>query len=159
VRGIVNSSPLILLTKVRHLDLLKLGAMDIIVPDVVIAEIQAKGPHDSTVQTIGRANWLTVGSTPPTPEPVRKCKIDPGESAVLSLAHGDPACEVVLDDMAGRRCAARLNIPCVGTLGLVLTAKRLGVISAAKPVVVQLRLAGLYLDDRFVDEVLRREGE
>jgi predicted nucleic acid-binding protein len=155
----VNSSPLILLTKVGHLDLLNLGAVDIIAPDVVVAEIQAKGSQDSTVQAIGGVNWLTVGVTPPTPDPVLSCKIDPGELAVLSLAHGDPACEVVLDDMAGRRCAARLNIPCVGTLGLVLTAKRLRVIPAARPVVAFLRLAGLSLDDDFMDEVLKREGE
>ena len=87
------------------------------------------------------------------------CRLDPGESAVLALAFGDPESEVVLDDQAARRAAARLGIPCVGTLGLVLTAKGLGVISEARPLVEELRQAGLYLDDDFVDEVLRRIGE
>jgi predicted nucleic acid-binding protein len=85
--------------------------------------------------------------------------LDPGETAVLALAHGNPDVEVVLDDMAARRCAARLQIPVVGTLGLVLTAKRLGVIPAARPLVERLRQVGLFLDDEVGDEALRRIGE
>lgn len=90
---------------------------------------------------------------------MRDCNLDPGESAVLALAYADPESEVVLDDLAARRFAARLGIPCLGTLGLILTARGLGVIAEARPLVEQLRRAGLYLDDEFVDEVLRRIGE
>lgn len=85
--------------------------------------------------------------------------MDPGESAVLALAYNDRESEVVLDDMAARRAATRLGIPCIGTLGLVLTARDLGVIADARSLVEALRQAGLYLDDEFVEEVLRRIGE
>lgn len=142
-----------------RLDLLRLGVSDVLVPDVVVAEVGARGSHDVSARAIAGASWLTVAATPPTPEPVRACRLDPGGSAVLALAVGDSDCEVVLDDMAARRCAARFGIPCLGTLGLVLVAKRLGSLPEARPVIERLRQVGLYLDGEFVDDVLRRIGE
>ena len=155
----MDASPLILLTKAGHLDLLRAGGMDVVVPDVVVAEVGAKGAHDPTARAIEQAGWLAVVPAPEMPEPVRGCNLDPGESAVLALALGDPASEVVLDDLAGRRCAARLGIRCLGTLGVVLVAKRLGTIPVARPVIERLRLVGLYVDDELVEDVLKRVGE
>jgi predicted nucleic acid-binding protein len=155
----VNASPLILLTKAGHLDLLRLGVAEVVVPDAVIVEIGRKGPHDPTVQAIGQAGWLSVVPTPPVPEPVRSCNLDDGETAVLAVAHGDPDAEVVLDDLAARRCSARLGIACLGSVGVILVAKRLGSIPAARPAIERLRLSGLYLDDDFVAEILKRLGE
>ena len=142
-----------------RLDFLRLGSVDVLVPDTVVDEIEAGAAHDSTIEVTRRTAWLSVVPCPVIPDPVRHCGLDPGESSVLSLAHADPGSEVVLDDLAAQRAARRLGIPCLGTLGLVLTARGLGVISEARPLVDHLRRAGLYLDDEFVDEVLRRIGE
>jgi predicted nucleic acid-binding protein len=60
---------------------------------------------------------------------------------------------------AGRRCATTLGIPIRGTLGLVLTAKQRGEISAARPVLEQLRLSGMYLSDRVMNQALALVGE
>ena len=105
----MNASPLILLTKAGHLDLLRLGWAEVIVPDAVIAEIGSKGAHDATVQAIAQASWLSIVPTPQIPSPVRSCNLDQGETTVLAVAHGDPDAEVVLDDLAARRCSARLG--------------------------------------------------
>ena len=51
------------------------------------------------------------------------------------MAHGHPESVAVIDDLAARRCAAALGIPCRGCLGLVLLAKKRGVLSTARPVV------------------------
>ncbi len=138
---------------------MQLGGVEVVVTDTVVDEFEAGAAHDSTIGVIRRTGWLSVVPCPALPDPVRDCKLDPGESSVLALAYVDPGSEVVLDDLAARRAAVRLGIPCLGTLGLVLTAKGLGAISEARPLVDQVRRAGLYLDDEFVDEVLRRIGE
>jgi predicted nucleic acid-binding protein len=150
---------LILLTKAGHLDLLRLGCAEVIVPEAVIREIESKGPQDATVKAVGHASWLSIVPTSQVPEPVRSCKLDRGETAVLALAYGDPNAEVVFDDLAARRCSARLGIACLGSIGIVLVAKRLGSIPAARPVIEQLRGSGLYVDDDFVAETLKRLGE
>jgi predicted nucleic acid-binding protein len=159
LRRIVNASPLILLSKTGHLDLLRLGGSEVVTPDVVITEIGAKGGNDHTVEAIRKTSWLSVVPISAIPEPVRACRLDRGEMAVLALAYGDLDSEVVLDDLSGRRCAARLRIACVGTLGLVVAARRLTIIPAARPIVEQLRQVGMYLDDELVEEVLKRIGE
>jgi predicted nucleic acid-binding protein len=159
LKRIVNASPLILLSKSGQLELLRLGGVDVITPDAVMTEIGAKGGDDRTALAIRQTSWLTVVPNAGISEPVRASKLDAGESAVLALAHGKLDCEVVLDDLAARRCAARLRIPCIGTLGLVLAAKRLGIILAARPLVERLRHVGLYLDDEFAEEDLGRINE
>jgi predicted nucleic acid-binding protein len=135
LRRIVNASPLILLSKIGQLELLRLGGAEVVAPDAAMAEIRAKGDNDPTALAIRQTSWISVVPSPAIPEPVQASKLDAGESTVLALAHGDPDCEVVLDDLEARRCAARLRIPCVGTLGLVLAARRLDVIPAARPLV------------------------
>ena len=159
MRRIVNASPLILMSKAGRLELLRTGADKVVVPDGVLEEIAVKGQTDLTLRAIVSADWLDIESVGVIPECVAACRLDRGETAVLALAHGVPDCEVVLDDLAARRAAASLGIPCVGSLGLVLLGKRLGIIPSARDTIDDLRRAGLYLADDFVADVLKRVGE
>jgi len=77
-----------------------------------------------------------------------------GESSVLAWAHAHPGTEVIIDDLSGRRCAASLGIPVRGTLGLVLAAKKRGIIPMARPVLESLRQSGMYLSQRVMDRAL-----
>ena len=78
---------------------------------------------------------------------------------MLAWAQAYPGSEAIIDDLAGRRCAAALNIPVRGTLGLVLIAKQRGHISSARHVLQQLRQGGMYLSDPVLNEGLKRVGE
>jgi predicted nucleic acid-binding protein len=60
----------------------------------------------------------------------------------------------ILDDLAARRCAAAHHVPVRGTLGLVLAAKRKALIPAARPVLDELRQAGMYLSDALMNRAL-----
>ena len=71
LRRIVNASPLILLSKTGQLDLLRLGGVDVVTPNAVIAEIGAKGGTDPTALAIRQTSWLSVVPNPAIPEPVR----------------------------------------------------------------------------------------
>ena len=66
---------------------------------------------------------------------------------------------MILDDLAARRCAAIHQIPVRGTLGLVLVAKRRGVISSARSTLDELRRVGMYLSDAVLDDALSLIGE
>jgi predicted nucleic acid-binding protein len=82
-----------------------------------------------------------------------------GESAALALAYGYPEREAIIDDLAGRKCAAFHGIPVRGTLGLVLAAKRRGFIPKARPVMEILLREGLYLSSEVLNRALKRVGE
>lgn len=155
----VNVSPLIFLSKGGLLDLLKLAGEEIIVPEAVATEIQRRGATDPTVQALEGTPWLVIVETPPVPALIQSWDLGPGESSVLAWAHAHPGTEAIVDDLAGRRCAAALGIPVRGTLGLVLTAKQRGIIPAARPVLEKLRQSGMYLSDRVLNQALALVGE
>jgi predicted nucleic acid-binding protein len=81
-----------------------------------------------------------------------------GESQVIAhcLEKGRRA---VLDDGNARACALSHSIPIIGTLGIVLRAKKQGLIPAARPVIEQVRTAGSFLDDELVEQALAQIGE
>ena len=126
---VVNASPLIVLSKLGRLDLLLEPRPDIevVVPQAVLDEVMRGEPDDPAVSLVPKAvaDWMRVIPTPPVHAFLRVGVLDPGEIAVLSVALNHPGWEAVLDDHSARREATRLGIPCIGTVGLVLTGHRL----------------------------------
>jgi predicted nucleic acid-binding protein len=151
---VVNASPLIFLSRSNLLHLLRLAGETVIVPAVVAEEINRRGPDDPTARALHDNAWLQVRATPAVPDSVRVWDLGDGESGVLSWALAHPGSEAILDDLAARRCAATLQIPVRGTLGLVLLAKQRGVIPSARTVLNQLRDSGMYLSDRVLNQAL-----
>lgn len=151
---VVDASPLIYLGRCDLIDFLRLSDKEVVVPAAVADEIRKRGSSDPTVRAIAGASWMRVVPTPAIPKSIQSWDLGNGESSVISWALAHPGTTAVLDDLAARRCAETLALPCIGTLGLVLRAKRQGRIPAARPVVVALRLAGLYLSDAVVDRAL-----
>lgn len=156
---VINTSPLIFLTKSGFLNLLQIVSPEIIVPQTVASEIQAYGQTDITAMTLAVTSWLVEVATPSVPAIIQSWDLGLGESAVLTWAYVNPGTEVILDDLAARRCAVALGIPVRGTLGIVLTAKQRGVIPAARPVLEQLRFYGMYLSDQVINQALALVGE
>jgi predicted nucleic acid-binding protein len=156
---VVNASPLIFLTKVGLLEVLREPGVPVLVPDVVLAEVGGLDPNDPAVRAVEQSQWMRVVSTPTIPDNVLVWDLDAGESAVLAVALAEPGAMVILDDMPARRCARVLNISSQGTLGLVLVAKKQGLILAVRPVLEQLRDAGMWMSDRLENQVLVAAGE
>ncbi len=159
IKPAINTSPLIFLTKGGFLDLLQIVSPEIIVPQAVSTEIQAYGETDITAFTLAKTSWLVVKETLPVPGIIQTWDLGAGESAVLTWAYVNPGTEVIIDDLAARRCATALGIPIRGTLGIVLTAKQRGIIRSARPVLEQLRLRGMYLSDKVINQALTLVGE
>jgi len=66
---------------------------------------------------------------------------------------------IILDDLQARKCAQILNIPVTGSLGLVVRAKKEGLLSAVKPAFDDLIASGLYIDPKLVFTILSSVGE
>ena len=155
-RRIVNASPLILLTKIGQIDLLHAEGLEVIVPMPVLQEVSCLDP---VVRAIHDAGWQVATVSDPVPDSVSRWKLDAGEESVLTLALGSTDCEVFIDDLAGRRCAVAHGIPLIGTLGVVILAKRIGRIAEARPVIEELRRAGLRVSDGVIANALKQAGE
>ena len=66
---------------------------------------------------------------------------------------------VILDDAAARSEAKELDLTILGTIGLVLRAKRQGHISAVRPLLHALQGSGFWMSEALYRHVLRRAGE
>lgn len=132
--AVIDASPLIFLARSRHLELLRGFAETVWVPEPVASEISRRGRQDVTEQAIENTAWLITQPAPDIPAAILEWRLGAGESATLALAqaHG---LEAIIDDLAGRKCAASLAIPVRGTLGIVLAAKQRGLIPQARPVI------------------------
>lgn len=156
---IINASPLIYLSRSNYLPLLQLFGPEILVPQAVAQEIQHRDTQDPTVTALATTPWLRIVTTPEPDPLIQAWDLGKGESAVLSWAYSHPDTEAILDDRAARRCAAALNIPVRGTLGLVLIAKQRGEIPSARAVLEDLRRSGMYLSDSVLNQALAKIGE
>ena len=61
--------------------------------------------------------------------------------------------------MDARRCAQTLGIPMFGTGGLLVLAKRRGLLRSVDEAITKLRSAGLWLSDELVQILLAQAGE
>lgn len=158
-KAIINTSTLIFLSRIHHLSLLRAFAENIWIPEPVATEILHRGQQDITAKAIAQTDWLIIKPVVNIPTTVAVRRLGTGESSVLALANKYPGTEVIIDDLAGRKCAASLNIPVRGTLGIVLIAKQRNLIPKARTVIEDMMTAGLYLSKKVVDEALKRVDE
>lgn len=154
----INASPLIYLGRSDNLRLIESCARSVYVPEVVVGEIRA-GHNEPAAQAIDTCAWLKVVSVDTTPPHIVAWNLGAGDSAVLAWALANAGTGAVIDDREGRRCAAQLGIKVVGTVGLVLAAKRRDLVPAARPVIEALIASGLYLSEQIVDSALALVGE
>lgn len=156
---VINASPLILMARAGVFDLLCVLGDRVFVPRAVAEEVQRRGPDDPTVQSMNRSTWLAVVDVSQVPASIARWDLGPGESAVLAWAAAHPGTEIVCDDLGARRCAQTMGIAACGTLGVVLRAKKHGLMGQAKPVFERLIEAGMYLSRKTLDQALALVGE
>jgi predicted nucleic acid-binding protein len=123
---VVNASPLIFLSHAGLIDLLQVEGMEVCVPRAVSQEINRRGPQDPTVAILKSTSWLREVELARFSPRVLAWKLGPGETSVLSWALAYPGTVAIVDDLEARRCAEVLEIPLIGTLGLVLRANAKG---------------------------------
>jgi predicted nucleic acid-binding protein len=156
---VVNASPIIVLARAGYLDLLRLAGDPVQVPKAVAEEVARGGANDPATQALAQTSWLAPVDPGAASTRLRQFGLGVGEEAVLTWALANPGTVAVIDDRAARRCAAALQIPHRGCLGLVILARQHGVLAAARPALEELRQAGLRLGQSVMDEALALVGE
>jgi predicted nucleic acid-binding protein len=160
-RVVINASPLITLFRSQQAELLPDLFLDIVVPEAVWIEVQAgvqDEPTDTAARELPRSSWVTRSTVDISPRIVA-WNLGAGESAVLSFALDHPGYRAVIDDRAARRCARTLGIRHLGTGGMLVLAKRRGLINSVGERLRRLKEAGLWLSDDLIALLLREAGE
>jgi len=156
---VVNSTPIITLAIVDQLALLRDLYGTILIPTAVRREIEAGGPNRAGAPQLAAAPWIRSVELRDPRRADLLSDLDRGEAEVIALAQERDADLVVIDERLGRRHAKRLGLTLTGTLGVLLKAKREGLLSEVRPVVEAVRQGGVRLADALVEEVLVLAGE
>lgn len=83
-----------------------------------------------------------------------------GEMEALALALQLNADLLLMDDRAGRRAAQGYGLPVIGTLGVLVDAKRMGLLPAIRPVLDKLiTQAGFWVSETLYQQVLASVDE
>jgi predicted nucleic acid-binding protein len=156
-----DASPLILYAAVGRLELLHQLFGEVVVPPAVWSEVTSGGVGRPGAQEVAGASWIREQS--PLRSPAAHGlpgDLDAGEAEAIALAleATDPVV-VLIDDRDGRRTATERGLTVVGSAGILVLAKRRGLLAAVRPVLDQLRAAGLYLGEPVYGSVLQEAGE
>ena len=112
-------------------------------------------------EEVKRADWIRAGEVQDV-RLVRTLERDlhRGEAEALVLALERDAQCLLPDENAARSVADRLEIPCVGLLGVLGRAKEKGLIPAVAPALDALRTrAGFWMSDALCTHVRQSNGE
>jgi len=81
-----------------------------------------------------------------------------GEAVAIAFA-AERGYGVLIDEKLGRSVAEALNLKVIGTVGVLLIARRRNLITAVKPFLDDLRTSGHRLSEELMRDALRRAGE
>lgn len=68
-----------------------------------------------------------------------EASVDPGEASSLALAIELPNSTIILDDLKARKLAIKLGLEITGTVGVLLRAKEMGILSKIAPTLSEIR--------------------
>jgi predicted nucleic acid-binding protein len=156
---IADASPLIGLAKIGRLGILHRLAREVWIPRAVWLEVTAgaSGRAEAGDLLSHLAGSVRDVDLVLTRKFIRQ--VDPGEAAAVALAITSPGCLLLIDDAAGRRVAEAEGIRCIGAAGLLLRAKRTGLIPSLAADLSALRMHGYFLSERLVVQLLAAAGE
>jgi len=155
-----NSSPIIHLAKIGRLDLLQLLFDIIMIPRAVYMECVVQGGNRPEVELIKNAKWIRVIEVEDTNlVKLLKAQIDEGESETIALALERGADVVLLDDYEAREKGKLFGLQVTGTVGILLKARKEGLIKNLKKEINKLQLSGFWLRKKFIKEILKTVGE
>jgi predicted nucleic acid-binding protein len=156
---VADSGPLIALSRIGQLELLPQLFGRVQIPSAVWREVtQGAGEGRSGAAEVRAAPWIDVVSADEASVAGYALIVDEGEAAAIVVAK---ACDalLIIDDDRGRRLALRLGLRIKGTLGILVLAKRRGLLARVRPLIDALPRCGVYVSQRLIDAVLHDVNE
>jgi len=156
-----NSTPLIGLASIGRFKLLHDFFGEIIIAEAVYEETVTHGREKGGAKKeVASAKWIQTQKVKDRlAVDIMLEEMDLGEVETIVLAKEISADYVLMDEKKGRRMLERLEIPKIGTIGILLRAKQEGVIKSLRPELEKLRQYGFSLDPSLFDEVIKQAGE
>lgn len=154
---VADASALIALASCNSLSLLDKLFGEVLVPETVYSEITIPDkPQSSSLQVYLQGKVRNVNM-------LRYVYLDAfadaGETEAMLLYKEVSADYLLIDDKRGRKVAKINQIKTIGSLGVLLQAKRAGHIQYIAPLLEQIASSPVYISESLINTVLELAGE
>lgn len=157
---ILNSTPIIALSSVRKLELLKKLYGKVYIPEAVYNEVIIKQESKAKNDLMQADDWIiTKKVTNQDAKQLFKVHLHEGEVEVILLGQELKANLLIIDDYMAREYAKYMDFKITGSLGVLLKSKENGEIDRIKPVVDDLISNGIYIGNKLYNDVLKLAQE
>ncbi len=144
-----DTSCFIILANIGELDLLQKAFGEIITTKEVLQEFGEDLP-----------NWVLVKSaTDKYRQRILETQVDRGEASAIALALEYSESMIILDDYKARKVAENLGLEITGTIGVIIIAKKRGVINSIKPYLEKIRATNFRISEEIERQALKDAEE
>jgi len=154
---VADASALIALATCDSLSLLEALFCNVFVPEAVFFEVTALDKPESAslrnylhgkVRVVDMQRYVYLDAF-----------ADAGETQAMLLYKEVAANYLLIDDKRGRKVAKINQIKTVGSLGILLQAKRIGLIPCIAPLIEQITASPVFMNESLIQTVLELAGE
>lgn len=126
----------------------------IYVPVAVWHELVVDGRGRAEAETVRGCDWIESRSaTDREMVAILETTLDPGESEAIALAKEMHADFLLLDEALGRAAAQHIGLKTTGLLGVLLEAKRRGVLPDAYELALAMKAKGWWVSEALLEKL------
>ncbi len=144
--------------KLSKLDILKVLYGSINIPHAVFLEVEA-GKNKDYYKDLSNLDWIKIIEIQDKQSVKYFLDLDSGEAEAIVLATEIKADLIIMDEKLGRFHAKHADIKVTGTIGVLIKAKKEGLIKELKPFLYELIRKEVWLSDKLINEILKQVGE
>lgn len=146
---IADTTCFILLDKIDELALLKLLFDEVVTTEEIAQEFGKELPEWINIESVSDKNYQAV----------LELEVDIGEASAMALSKEKLGALLILDDLRARKLAEKLELRYTGTLGVIVRARREGVIKSVKPIIEKIRNTNFRFSEEVFITIIKTAGE
>jgi len=133
----------------------------VVVPQAVWREVVETGQGQPGSEEVASATWIVARAVKDRAlVSLLRGELDEGEAEAIALVREEQLSVVLLDEKDARQVARRLHFQVLGTVGILIWAKRVGMIASLREQLDALRSVGKFrLSQSVYEQALRAVGE
>ncbi|MCK9452273.1 MAG: DUF3368 domain-containing protein [Bacteroidales bacterium] len=153
-----NTTPIISLLKLNRLEILQQLYSKIYIPLAVYQEIEA-GKEKVYYKDLSEIKWINISQINDKQALKYFIELDAGEAEAIILATELNADLMIIDEKLGRFHAKHADLKVTGTIGILIKAKRAGLVDKLRPLLEELIDKDVWINKKLVVEILKEVDE
>jgi len=156
-----DATPIISLAKISMLDILGKFYNKVLLPRAVYNEVCSNSDYTEEAELVKNCTFIKVEAVnnEQSVKILRAAGLDLGESEAIILADSLSDSLLLMDERKGRQIAQGMGLRIIGTLGILLQAKRIGLIDEIKPLLDALLVANFRISESLYNSILEQVSE